>query len=112
MIEFGFLFIFLLVGLGFFLWLRSREDRRAEKGETRLATWRLMLATVFGLIALFAGGCSLLFLPEAITGNQYVDPAAILIIGGIPFAIAALLLWLCLRRGDAPSTGGTGAKPD
>lgn len=93
----GILLVFVLIGIGLFLWLRSREDKRASAGETRLATWRLVLASVFGLVALFSGGCSLLFLGSM--DGIYVDFPAILIIGGIPFAIAAILTWLFLRRG-------------
>jgi hypothetical protein len=94
----GLEFVFLLVGVGLFLWLKSREDKRAEKAEPRLATWRLVLATIFGLVVLFSGGCSLLFLPDAFRGTQYIDPTAVLIIGGIPFAVSSLLVWLFLRR--------------
>lgn len=94
------LMAFLAVGIGAFLWLRNREVNRAAEGQNRLATWRLLLASFFGLIALFAGGCSLLFVPDAMKGNQYIDPVAILIIGGIPFAIATLIVWLSLRRGS------------
>ena len=101
----GFEFVFLFLGIGIFLWLMSREKKRAEKGESRLANWRLVLATIFAMVALFSGGCSLLFIPDAIKGTQYVDPAAVLIIGGVPFAIAVLLLWLSLkRRNEPPST--------
>ncbi len=92
---------FLLLGVGLFYWLRERERKRGADGQSRLATWRLVFASIFGLVALFAGGCSLLFVPDAIQGNQYVDPIAILVIGGIPFALAALLLWLSLRRGNS-----------
>ena len=92
------LFVIVLMGVGIFLWLNAREQKRAEKGGTRLAVWRPLLATVFGLVALFSGGCSLAFLPSALRGDQYVDFAAVGILGGIPFAIAALILWLSLRR--------------
>jgi uncharacterized membrane-anchored protein len=101
MVSGGFgLFILLLlaIGAGLFFWLRSREGKRLAAGQSVLATWRLVLASVFGLVALFAGGCSLLFVPDALKGNQYVDPVAILIVGGIPFAVAALIVWLSLRR--------------
>ncbi|MFO1034824.1 MAG: hypothetical protein U1E15_12400 [Hyphomicrobiales bacterium] len=90
--------IFLLIGAGIFIWLNAREKTRAEKGETRLAAWRLLLAAVFGLVALFSGGCSLLFLPSAFRGDQYADFAVIGVLGGIPFAVAALLIWLLLHR--------------
>lgn len=85
---------------GLFLWLKSREQKRGEAGQSRLATWRLVFASVFGLVALFSGGCSLLFVPSAIQGDQYVDSAAILVLGGIPFAVAAFIVWLSLRRGN------------
>jgi uncharacterized membrane protein YbhN (UPF0104 family) len=94
----GFELVFLLVGVGIFLWLRSREQKRAGSGQTSLATWRLVLATVFALVALFSGGCSLLFIPDAMKGTQYVDPAAVLVIGGVPFALSVLFLWLSLKR--------------
>jgi hypothetical protein len=99
--SFGlFILLFILLGIGIFLWLRAREQKRGEAGQPRLATWRLVFAAIFGLVALFAGGCSLLFVPDAVKGNQYIDPMAILVIGGIPFAVAALIVWLSLRRGN------------
>ncbi len=95
-----FILLMLAIGTGSFFWLKSREGNRQASGQTSLATWRLVVASVFGLVALFAGGCSLLFLPDAVKGNQYVDPVAILVLGGIPFAIAAFIVWLSLRRGN------------
>ena len=94
--------LFVLLGIGVFLWLLSREKKRAEKGQPRLASWRLVFATIFAMIALFSGGCSLLFIPDAIRGTQYIDPGAVLMIGGVPFAISALLLWVSLRRQKDP----------
>jgi hypothetical protein len=94
------LIAFLAIGVGFFLWLRGREQKRETGGQSRLATWRLVVAAIFGLVALFSGGCSLLFVPSAAQGDVYVQPVAILIIGGIPFAVASFILWLCLRRGN------------
>ena len=91
--------IFLLIGAGIFLWLNAREKTRAEKGEPRLAVWRLLLASVFGLVALFSGGCALFFLPSAIKGDQYVDFTVVSILGGIPFAVAALFVWLLSADG-------------
>lgn len=98
----GSVFILGLVVCGAILFfvLQRREQGLADKGSPRLATWRIILATVFGLVALFAGGCSLVFLPDALSGNQYIDPVAVLIIGGIPFAIACFIVWLSLRRGN------------
>lgn len=93
------------------LWLffEHREKARAAAGKSRLATWRLAIASLAVLIAIFSGGCSLVFLPEAVTGNQYIDPVAILIIGGIPFAIAVLIWWLCMRR--APEAAASNLPP-
>ncbi|NMD07576.1 MAG: hypothetical protein GYA66_06330 [Phyllobacteriaceae bacterium] len=99
--SFGlFILVLILIGGGIYYWLASREKKRVEAGQSRLATWRLLLASVFALVALFSGGCSLLFVPSAIRGDQYVDPAAVLVLGGVPFAVAALILWLSLRRGN------------
>ena len=94
--------LFILLGVAVFLWLLSRERKRAAKGEPRLANWRLVFAAIFSMVALFSGGCSLLFIPDAIRGTQYIDSGAVLIIGGVPFAISALLLWLSLRRRKDP----------
>lgn len=97
MIVVFFLGLLVCGGILFYV-LQRREQGRAEKGESRLAAWRLVIASVFGLVMLFAGGCSLLFLPDALSGNQYIDPVAVLIIGGIPFLVAGLIVWLSLRR--------------
>lgn len=101
-----FLLLFLGLGVAFFFWRQSREKAIAAGGGVRIAGWRLVIASFALLVLLFSGGCSLAFLPDAIKGNQYVDPAVILIIGGIPFAIALLVFWLSLRRGGpaAPQT--------
>jgi uncharacterized membrane protein YbhN (UPF0104 family) len=96
-----FLLAFLFLGVGIFYWLRERERKREAAGLPRLATWRLVFASAFALIALFSGGCSLLFVPDAVRGNQYIDPTAVLVIGGIPFAVAVVLLWLFLLRGKS-----------
>ncbi len=90
----------LVVGVGLFLWLSAREKKRAAEGQSRLAVWRLILAAIAGLVVLFSGGCSLMLVPDAMSGNQYIDPIAILVIGGIPFGVAAVILWLALRRGN------------
>ena len=90
--------VLLAVGIGLFLWLRSREQGRAAAGQPRLATWRVLLAAFAALVMLFSGGCSLLFMPAAVRGDQYVGFSAILVMGGIPFAIALLVWWLSMRR--------------
>lgn len=96
----GWLLIVILIGVGIFVLLLNREKARAAKGESRLATWRLILAALFGLVALFSGGCSLLFIPDLSSSNMYVDGTTVAVIGGIPFAIACLVVWLSLRRGN------------
>lgn len=80
--------------------LQRREQDRAKTGKTRLATWRLVIAAFFGLVALFAGGCALVFLPDTMRGAQYIDLTTVLIVGGIPFAVALFIVWLSLRRGN------------
>jgi EamA domain-containing membrane protein RarD len=89
--------LLILLAIGIFLWLRSREQKR--RGLSALPGWRLVLATIFSLVALFAGGCGLLYLPDALGGSQYIDPIAVLMIGGVPFLISSLLTWALLRRG-------------
>ena len=86
------------VGGGLFFWLFRREENRKAAGLPRLSTWRLVIAAIFGLVALFSGGCSLLFVPDALKGNQYIDPVAVLVIGGIPFAVSCLIVLLSLWR--------------
>jgi hypothetical protein len=95
----SFVVLFLLLGVGLFFWLRSREQQRRAKGQPALPAWRLALASVAALITIFSGGCSLIFVPDAVSGNRYIDPMAVLVIGGVPFAIAAFVWWLCMRRG-------------
>jgi multisubunit Na+/H+ antiporter MnhB subunit len=95
------IFFVVAIGAGLFYWLYTREEKRSATGKSRLATWRLLLATLFGLVALFAGGCSLLLVPSALRGDQYVDAGAILVLGGIPFAVSAFIWWLSLRRGKS-----------
>jgi uncharacterized membrane protein len=95
------IFLVVAIGAGLFYWLNTREKKRVESGQSRLATWRLVLATLFGLVALFAGGCSLALIPSAMRGDQYVDSGAILVLGGVPFAVSAFIWWLSLRRGKS-----------
>lgn len=95
-----FIVVLIVCGGILFSWLLRRDQDRVRKGETRIATWRLVLATFFGLIGLFAGGCSLIFLPDAMRGAQFIDLTTVLIVGGIPFAVALLIVWLSLRRGN------------
>jgi uncharacterized membrane protein len=93
--------VVIAIGAGLFYWLHSREKKREASGQSRLATWRLMLATLFGLIALFAGGCSLAFLPTALGGDAYVPVTLVLVIGVLPCGLAILFWWLSLRRGKS-----------
>jgi hypothetical protein len=99
MIGFGFLPIAVVV-VGLIWWLLEfRERKRALAGAPRLATWRLIFAAVFALVALFSGGCSLLLLGDLTRGSQqYIDVPTVLIIGGIPFAVSLLIWWLFMWR--------------
>jgi uncharacterized membrane-anchored protein len=90
--------ILLLLAGGIWFFLSSREGKRSEQGLPRHSGIRLFFATLAILLTIFAGGCSLLFLPDALSGNQYIDPIAVLVIGGIPFALGVLIWWLSLRR--------------
>jgi hypothetical protein len=98
MIFFSLIAVAVVIGAACFAWLYSRENKLAASGESRLATWRLFLATLFGLIALFSGGCSLAFLPSALRGDPYVPIMLVLVIGIFPCALAVLFWWLSLRR--------------
>lgn len=91
----------LLIGSGIFYWLSQREKRRVADGQPRLAPWRLVFAALFGLVALFSGGCSLFFSLDALKSNPYVTFPAIMIVGGIPFVISIFLWWLSMRRGKS-----------
>ncbi len=91
--------VLILAGIGFFVWLNGREGKRQADGQPRLATWRLLLAALFGMTVLFSGGCSLIFVADSLNGNQFVGPGIVFLLGGIPFLLACLFLWLCLRRG-------------
>lgn len=78
--------------------LNWRENARAAKGLPRHSGIRLVVAAAALLLLVFSGGCSLLFVPAAVRGDQYVDPMAVLVLGGIPFAVGVLLFWLSMRR--------------
>jgi hypothetical protein len=90
--------IILLVGLGIWWVLNTREKQRAAQGLSSFPGWRTLLAALVALVLLFSGGCTLLILPDALRGTQYVDLTAVAVIGGIPFMISAFLLWLILHR--------------
>jgi hypothetical protein len=85
-----------------------REKRRAAGGRSRFGVFRMLLAAVAAGVAIFSGGCSLFFLANlSVSGpQQYLDWTVVLIVGGIPFAIAALIWWLSMRRGKTPESGG------
>jgi hypothetical protein len=79
--------------------LNARETRRAASGLQRHSALRLIVIAIFGLAALFSGGCSLVLLAPLLQGpQQYLDVYAVTIVGGIPFAISALIWWLFMRR--------------
>jgi Na+/melibiose symporter-like transporter len=84
------------VAVGVFLFLRRREFKRVEAGETRVASWRLALATLAVMVALFSGGCSVLFM-SAFPNDSSIGPL-ILLFGVLPCLIAILVFWLSMRR--------------
>src|SRR6185295_15481463 len=72
----------------------------------KMSALRLVFAIIGGLIMLFAGGCTLLFLVgyihDSMTrsgGEQYVNIPAILTIGGPPFLIGLGIWFLAARAG-------------
>jgi hypothetical protein len=86
-----------LVGL-VWAFLSYREEKREAAGKSRLSGLRLAFGTIALITMIFSGGCSLLFMPAAIDGDQYVQPITLLIIGGIPFFIGLLVWWVSMRR--------------
>lgn len=100
------MFSFFIIGplllVGVLWWLLERhERRRAADGKPRHSGGRLLLASAAILLALFAGGCSLLFGLNA--DGQYVNGATIAIIGGIPFLVG--LLWSRVTLAREMTTG-------
>jgi hypothetical protein len=74
-------------------------DQQTGQPSRRLPIWRVIVAVVFGLLAVFSGGCSLLFIPDVLRGNQYIDWSVVAVVGGVPFVISAVIVWLSLRAG-------------
>lgn len=97
-------FILGLLGLAAVLWylLERHESRRAMAGKPRHSSLRLVFAAVALLLLLFSGGCSLLFISDmSRPGPTYVTWEAVAIIGGIPFVVGLVILWLAMRRTTA-----------
>ena len=69
----------------------------------QLTVTRWIFAIIGGLIMLFCGGCTLLFLGELASKGvwryQYVDGTMVLIMGGVPFLAGLLIWWLAVERG-------------
>ena len=84
--------------------LNLMEKGRAASGQPRRSAVRLVFVATALLVMLFTGGCALIFIPDAMKGNQYVGFDVIGILAGIPFAVALLIFWLAMRRG--PTAGG------
>lgn len=91
-----------VIAIAHFALTIAREKRRATEGKSRFGVIRMLLAAVAAGVAIFSGGCSLFFLADlSVTGpQQYLDWTVVLIVGGIPFAIAALIWWLSMWRGN------------
>ena len=78
----------------------------AARERPRLTPIRLIFAIIGGLIMLFAGGCTLLFLVgyvhDELTrsgGEQYVNIPVILTFGGPPFLVGLGVWYLAARAG-------------
>lgn len=65
-----------------------------------LGALRIVLAIVGIAAALFSGGCSLLILSDGMGIWQFV-----LVLGGAPFALGLLVIWMALRLGRGPAPG-------
>ena len=61
---------------------------------------KIIIGIISLLLALFAGGCSLLIIADLLSGVQssYVGIEAVLLIGILPAAFGALIAWLCFRK--------------
>jgi uncharacterized membrane protein YcjF (UPF0283 family) len=105
MSDFEFLAMIILgfAGVVAFIWfiLNLREKGRAAAGQPRHSAVRLVFGAIALLVMIFTGGCALIFIPDAMKGNQYVGFDAIAVLAGIPFAVALLIFWLAMRRGKA-----------
>jgi hypothetical protein len=102
MADFGFL---AMIVLGFAaavaaIWfiLNLIEKGREAKGLPRHSGLRLVFAAAFLLVMIFTGGCALIFLPDALKGDQYISLGLVAGLAGIPFAVALLLFWALMRR--------------
>ncbi len=77
----------------------QRPGAEQRQGKGRRSFLVLAIAAVAAGVALFSGGCTLIFLGELARGPQhYIDAPAVLTIGGVPFAVSALIWWLSMRR--------------
>ena len=69
----------------------------------KLSIVRWIFAVVGALLAMFAGGCSLLLLGELAAKGRwqadYVSVDMVLVIGGVPFLLGVLIWWLAVKVG-------------
>ena len=88
-----------------YVWLDSRERKRAEQGLPRLGGIRLALAAFAALVILFSGGCGGLFLGswvmDGMRSNDYVGWEVIALFSLPPLAVGGLILWLSMLRPKA-----------
>jgi NO-binding membrane sensor protein with MHYT domain len=112
MSDFEFLALIVLgfVAAAAVIWfiLNLREKGRAAAGQPRHSAVRLVFGAIALLVMIFTGGCALIFIPDAMKGNQYVGFDAIAVLAGIPFAVALLIFWLAMRRGKAAPDDSAG----
>ena len=87
----------ILLGVAIYTLLERNERRRVAVDKPRLSALRLIFGAAAGLLVLFSGGCSLLFLINQ--DGAYVTWETVTVLGLPPLAIGALVWWLAMRRG-------------
>ena len=79
------------------------DEDQTHSEKPKLSVIRWIFAIIGGLIMLFCGGCSLVFLGDlALKGrwaDNYVSVDAVLSIGGLPFLLGLLIWWLAVKAG-------------
>ena len=69
----------------------------------KLTIIRWFFAVIGALLAIFAGGCSLLILGDLASrgrwSDNYVSVEIVLLIGGVPFLLGVFIWWLAVKAG-------------
>jgi hypothetical protein len=101
---FSLLFIFPLVGLLIWFFLKAREDKRAANGLPRHSGLRLMFASIAGVIILFSGGCGTVIgigefmRPRSGSADDFMSWELVAVFSLPPLLIGLLIWWLAMRR--------------